>query len=247
MFRMLVTILIISFLSSCHTSKPLFSTLASVSLNDSLSIQLLTPVEPVLKTGDKITMSIWNHNDLSIGTVNSVYTSNEGTGKWLLLDDEGKVNLPKIGRTILKGLTVKEANYFLEQQYGTILKDPIINIRVLNHFVTVLGEVNNPGRYSLDNEMVSLIEILGEAKGLTAYSKNESIELVRILNGQAIKLTVNLTDLASLPDRNIILQPDDIIHVGATKQKANDRNLGKASLITSIVTGAAVIISVFAK
>ena len=99
----------------------------------------------------------------------------------------------------------------------------------------------------MDNETISLVEILGEAKGLTAYSENEAIELVRIINGQSIKLTVNLTDLVSLPERNIILQPDDIIHVGATKAKSNDRNLGKISLITSIVTGIAVIASVFAK
>ena len=247
MYKIFSCILIFAFLSSCHTSKPLFSSVNNQELNDSLTYQILTSVEPILKKGDKITISIWNHNDLSIGTVNSVYTSNEGTGKWLILDDEGNVNLPKIGRTKLKGLTVKEANYFLEQQYSSILKEPVINIRVLNHFVTVLGEVNNPGRYSLDNETISLVEILGEAKGLTAYSKNESIELVRIINGQSIKLTVNLTDLASLPSKNIILQPDDIIHVGATKAKSNDRNLGKASLITSIVTGVAVIISVFAK
>ena len=79
------------------------------------------------------------------------------------------------------------------------------------------------------------------------WRKNEAIELVRIVNGQSIKLTVNLTDLASLPEKNIILQPDDIIHIGATKAKSNDRNLGKISLITSIVTGVAVIASVFVK
>ncbi len=247
MFRILTFLILASLISSCQTSNPLFSNVINPDLNDSLSLQLINAVEPVLKTGDKITMSIWNHNDLSIGSVNSVYTSNESTGKWLQLDDEGKVNLPKIGRTKLSGLTVKEANYFLEQSYSNILKDPIINIRVLNHFVTVLGEVNNPGRYSLSNETISLVEILGEAKGLTAYSKNEDIELIRIVNGQSIKWRMNLTDLASLPSRNIALQPDDIIHVGATKAKANDRNLGKASLITSIVTGVAVIISVFIK
>ncbi len=247
MFRVVTFLLLIALLSSCQTSQPLFSKLDNLVLNDSLSLQLMKTVEPVLKSGDKITMSIWNHDDLSIGSVNSVYTSNKSTGKWLQLDDEGKVNLPKIGRTKITGLTVKEANYFLEQAYASILKDPIINIRVLNHFVTVLGEVNHPGRYSLDNETVSIVEILGEAKGLTAYSKNEAIELIRIVEGQSIKWQMNLTDLASLPSQNIILQPDDIIHVGATGAKANDRNLGKASLITSIVTGVAVIISVFVK
>ncbi len=247
MYKILLFIFFTSFLSSCFTSKPLFSKVENQQLNDSLAIQLLTSVEPTLKAGDKITISIWNHNDLSIGSVNSVYTSNEATGKWLQLDDEGKVNLPKAGRIQLKGLTVKEANYFLEQQYSDILKEPVVNIRVLNHYVTILGEVTNPGRYSLDNETISLVEILGEAKGLTAYSRNEEIELVRIVNGQSIKLTVDLTDLVTLPEKNIILQPDDIIHVGATKAKSNDRNLGKISLITSIVTGIAVIASVFAK
>lgn len=247
MFKILSFLSVLVFLTSCQTSSPLFSNLANPILNDSLSLVFMKTEEPVLKAGDKITMSIWNHNDLSIGSVNSVYTSNEATGKWLQLDDEGKVNLPKIGRTKIAGLTVKEANYFLEKTYAEILKDPTINIRVLNHFVTVLGEVNNPGRYSLDNETISLVEILGEAKGLTAYSKNEEIEIVRIVNGQSLKWRVNLTDLATLSSRNIVLQPDDIVHVGATKAKANDRNLGKASLITSIVTGAAVIISVFVK
>ena len=247
MFKILSFLCLVSLFTSCQTSNPLFSKVSNPALNDALSIEFMTVAEPVLKTGDKITMSIWNHNDLSIGSINSVYTSNESTGKWLQLDDEGKVNLPKIGRTKLIGFTTKEANYFLEQAYSGILKDPIINIRVLNHFVTVLGEVNNPGRFSLDNETISLVDILGEAKGLTAYSKNESIELIRIVNGQSLKWSVNLTDLAILPSKNIALQPDDIIHVGATKAKANDRNLGKVSLITSIVTGVAVIFSVFAK
>lgn len=247
MFRILAFLSLLSLLTSCQTSNPLFSNLENPVLNDSLSLQFLKTVEPVLKTGDKITMSIWNHNDLSIGSVNSIYTSNESTGKWLQLDDEGKVNLPKIGRIKIAGLTVKEVNYFLEKTYAEILKDPIINVRVLNHFVTVLGEVSKPGRYSLDNESISLVEILGMAKGLTAYSKNEEIELIRIVKGQSIKLRVNLTDLAILPSKNIILQPDDIVHVGATKAKVNDRNLGKASLITSIVTGLAVIFSVFVK
>ncbi len=245
MLRLCSFLILICGLSSCQTSNPIFSKVIDPALNDSLAFKFMTAVEPVLKTGDKITMSIWNHNDLSIGSVNSVYTSNASTGKWLQLDDEGKVNLPKIGRTKISGLTVKESNYFLEQAYAGILKDPIINIRVLNHFVTVLGEVNHPGRYSLDNETISLVEILGEAKGLTSYSKNESIELIRIVDGQSVKWNLDLTDLAAIPSKNILLQPDDIVHVGATKAKINDKNLGKASLITSIVTGLALIFSIF--
>lgn len=247
MRKIIILLLLFSLLSSCHRQSSLFKYHPDTASNDRLQEQFMIPVEPLLSVGDKITMSIWGHNELSIGTVNSIYTSNEETGKWLIIDNEGKVNLPKIGRVRVSGMTVKESNYFLEQQYSRILNEPIINVRVLNHFVTVLGEVNKPGRYSLDNEKVSLIEILGVAKGLTDYSKNEEVEVVRIIEGQPVKLTVNLVDLANLPRKNIVLQPEDIVYIGATKSKNNDRNLGKATLITSIITGIAVIFSVFSK
>lgn len=247
MRSLLILIFVILFFSSCHKSKPLFSYHPNPSATTSLEKSFYTPVEPVLSIGDKITMSVWGHEDLSIGSVNSIYSSGEETGKWLILDDEGKVNLPKIGRIKVAGLTTKEAGYLLEQRYSQILTNPIVNVRVLNHFITVLGEVNNPGRYSLGNEMVSLIEALGIAGGLSIYSKNDEIEVVRIINGQSVKLTVDLTDLTSLPHKNILLHPDDIIHVGVTKRKDNDRNLEKTTLIASIVTGVAVFISVITR
>ena len=92
-----------------------------------------------------------------------------------------------------------------------------------------------------------MIELLGKSEGLTNYAQTENIELIRIINGQSIKLNINLSDLASLPEKNIRLQPDDIVHVGAIRAKQSDRDLAKASLITSIVTGIAVILSVFSK
>lgn len=246
--RTLVSLLLLFlFCTSCHRQSPLFNYHPDEANNDRLVKQFMMQVDPILSVGDKITISVWGHSELSIGSVNDIYTSNEETGKWLIIDLEGKVNLPKIGRIKMSGLTVKEASYFLEQQYSIILNQPIINVRVLNHYVTVLGEVNKPGRYSLENEKVSLVEMLGMAQGLTPYSKNEEIEVVRIIEGYPVKLTVNMVDLASLPSKNILLQPKDIVHVGATKSKDNDRNLEKATLVTSIITGIAVMISVLRK
>jgi len=246
--RNLVILLITASLliTSCQSTQPLFE-YKSIEANQSMLKEFYIPSEPILTEGDKITLSIWGHEELSIGSVNSVYTSNEKSGKWLVLDPEGKVNLPRIGRIKLGGLTVKEAGYYLEQQYGRILTNPIINVRVLNHFVTVLGEVNKPGRYNLENDAVSLIELLGMAEGLSNYSQNEKLEVIRIINDQPVKLTIDLTDLASLPQKNITLQRDDVVYIGPTKRKDKDRNLEKATLVASIATGIAVIISVFAR
>ena len=247
MRNLVILLITYSFLiTSCQRTQPLFD-YKTTEANVALTKEFYIPSTPVLSEGDKITVSIWGHEELSIGSVNSVYTSNEATGKWLVLDPEGKVNLPRIGRIKLQGLTLKEAAYYLEQQYSRMLNNPIINVRVLNHYITVLGEVNKPGRYNLENETISLIEILGKAEGLSDYSQNDKVEVIRIINDKPVKLTIDLTDLASLPQKNITLQPDDVVYIGPTKRKAKDRNLEKATLVASIATGIAVIISVFAR
>ena len=233
---------------SCHVSSPLFQYKEGAS---SLTKEILTEFyetkEPLLAPGDKISISIWSHNDMSVGSVNNVYSSTEASGKWLLVDDDGNVNIPRLGRLKLSGITVNEANYLLEQKYGETLRDPIINVRVLNHFITVLGEVNNPGRYRLENEKLSLVEAVGLAGGLTDYSENQSIDLVRIVDGEPIKFTLDLTNINALPKEDIVLKSRDVIYINHTRLKTWDKNLAKISLITSIITGIAVLVSSLAR
>ncbi len=228
-------------ITSCSTTNPLFQTTDS-----SASVASFANVaEPVLKNGDKITMSIWGHEELSIGSVNSSFSSNQATGKWLTINKQGEVNLPKLGVVKIAGLTTNEVSYFLQEQYGKTLKDPIINVKVLNHTVTILGEVNEPGIYHIDNEKLSLIQLIGLSKGLSPYAKNDQIEVIRTIDDKTQKLSVNLRDLNGFSEKNIFLQPDDIVYVAPEKTKTSDTNLQKASIVASILTGVAVIYSVF--
>ncbi len=244
---LLIPIMAMVFLSSCTTTHPLFQTENFVKTTDSTFQYFFQPIEPVIKAGDKITLSIWGHEHLSIGSVNSSFSSNEATGKWLVLNERGEANLPKLGRIKLAGLSINEANYYLQEQYNRILKDPIINIKVLNHFVTVLGEVNEPGKYNIDNEQLNLIQLIGLAKGMSPYAKNDQIEIIRLVNGQAVKLQISLREMVDLTNKNIVLLPDDIVYVAPEKIKSSDRNLQKASIVAGILTGGAVIVSVLAK
>ncbi len=243
MIKNITLSVILTLCVSCHTSSPLFQYKEGrkTSLTKDILEEFYETKETVLTPGDKISISIWSHNDMSVGSVNNVYSSTESSGKWLLVDDDGMVNIPRLGRLKLSGITVSEANYLLEQKYGETLRDPIINVRVLNHFITILGEVNNPGRYRLENEKISLVEAVGLAGGLTDYSENQSVDLVRIVNGEPIKFTLDLTNINALPKENIILKPRDVVYINHTKLKTWDKNLAKISLITSIITGIAVL------
>ena len=70
--------------------------------------------EKVLSPGDKISLSVWGHDELSVGSVHSVYSIPEEAGKWLQIDESGDANLPQIGKVKLEGLTLLKA----EEKFG---------------------------------------------------------------------------------------------------------------------------------
>ena len=241
---LLLFIGLLAFFSSCKT--PTLFNDGPIPPETMQEFVLMNPAEPTLSPGDKISVSIWGHEDLSIGSINSPYMTDEETGRWVILDKEGEVNLPKIGRVNLAGYNVKEAGYFLEELYARHVHNPVVNVRVLNHFVTILGEVNKPGKYKIDNEEVSLIEILGEAEGYTRYAKMDEVQLIRNVNGKSVKFPIDFTGMGSLHTTNAILNPDDIVYVPAIKRKGGDEALSRAIPIASIATGVALIIAAFA-
>ncbi len=235
----------IFFISSCKTPAVFESDL--IPAQKMTEFVLMNPEEPKLAPGDKITISIWGHTELSIGSINSPYTSHETTGRWVMLDKQGEVNLPKIGRTNLKGYNVREAAYFLEELYAKHIQNPVINVRVINHFVTVLGEVNKPGKYQLDNEELTLVELLGQTEGYTKYAKLNDIQLIRDVDGKKIKFPINFSTLQSLDKQNASIKPGDIVYIPPTHKKARDITTNRVIPVLSVITGAALVFSTFVK
>lgn len=228
-------------LGSCQSQRTLFASRGKEPAAELTLQQYFSQSEPVLEAGDKITVSVWGHEELSVGSVNSSFSSNESSGRWLSLDRDGEVNLPKIGRLKLAGYNTKEVSYLLEQEYGKILQTPIVNVRVLSHFVTILGEVQQPGRYQLNNELVNLVQLLGQAGGLNKYAKADAVRIIRQTNNGPVSLTVDITDMVNLPRFNVSLQPDDVIYLEARSAKETDEFLQRATPIVSILTGLGVL------
>ena len=244
-FRLFILGVLALGLASCSSTAQLFENEQAAAPAPVILRQYFQAREPVIKPGDKLAISIWGHEDLSVGSVNSVYNSNEATGKWLVVDNDGEVNLPQIGRVKVGGLDMKEVNYQLATKYSRLIKEPIVNVKVLNHYVTVLGEVNAPGKYALDNEQLTLVQLIGEARGLSAYAKADYVRVIRTVNKQPVELKVDLTDIAAVSEYNVVLQPDDIVYVGATRKKDADARLRRATTVSGILTGLAVVASIF--
>ncbi|RMG59349.1 MAG: polysaccharide export protein [Bacteroidetes bacterium] len=202
--------------------------------------------EPVLRPHDKVTLSIWGHEDLGVGSTFAGYSSNESYGKYLTLSAEGSLSLPLIGTVELAGLTQKAAQDSLAAAFGTYLREPIVYLRVLSWRITLMGEVGTPGNYSLDETRHDLISALGLAGGLTTYADQSRIQVLRRdARGESRALYFDLRERETLDTRDLRLYPDDIIYVPERRAKQFDRFSASLVPVVGLIGSAALLVSIF--
>lgn len=194
----------------------------------------------IIKQDDKLSISIWNHDDLSVGSIFGEYNSNEVYGKWLLVDKNGEVQLPKIGKVALAKKDITEAQNYLSKLYAEWIVDPIIVVKVLNREVTVLGEVKSAGNLVLEKEKNSLGEILARAGGTTDYA--DTRELVLIRDGVDFKVDLSQDDGSRLSKLEV--KNGDMIYVPAQKAKNFIQKSPGLVAVSGVLSTIAIIVSV---
>ncbi|WP_114751709.1 polysaccharide biosynthesis/export family protein [Pleomorphovibrio marinus] len=158
-----------------------------------------------------------------------------------LVDGNGEINFPVLGKIKLEGLTKEEAIEELTFLLREHVKDPIVNMRFMNFRVTVIGEVNSPSSFIVNSDQVSVLEALGLAGDMTEFGKRENVLIIRENNGvrQATRLDLNKKDF--LNSEYYYLRQNDVVYVEPDKMKAiragtNQRNLTILSVVASLTT-----------
>lgn len=193
-----------------------------------------------LKTDDKISVSVWNHKEISIGSIFDIYNANEVYGRWVMLDNEGKVVLPKIGQITLGGLTISEAQVKLNGYYSEYIKDSSLVVKVLNREATVLGEVQTPGVYLLEKSQNSILEMIGRAEGMLDYADMRAITLIR--NDKKYVIDMSKTNDIQLASINVL--NGDVIYVPSRKGKVFDKKAPTIIPFATLATSIALVTSV---
>jgi polysaccharide export outer membrane protein len=194
----------------------------------------------IIRRGDKLNLGVWNNDDLSVGHVYGELNSGMDLGKWLLVDADGNVPVPKIGNVKVEGLTIVDAKKMITAALSQTIQSPIVDIKVLNMEVTVLGEVKLPGKVHLEKEKNTLVEVLGFAGDFDFYGDKKKIQVIRSVDDKPQSVTLDLTNLDSLSANNILIHPGDIVYVRAKKRKAWDKTaystiIPAASAVTAIL------------
>lgn len=164
-----------------------------------------------------------------------------------LVEYDGQVKLPTVGRIQISGKTIREAESMLEEKYKESFVDPFVLITVTNKRVVVFSGGSSNGKVILlTNENYTLIEALAEAGGITDFSKSHKIKLLRgDLNNPEIFL-FNVRDLKDMKNANFMLQANDIIYVEARPKYAS-RIITEISPYIGLLTSALFIYGLFLK
>ena len=157
-------------------------------------------------------------------------SENYGSLQNYIVDNNGYINFPVLGKTKVGGLTKAQVEKFIHDAiYPAYTKEnPIVAMRFLNYRVTVLGEVNKPGIYTSENAKMTIFDAIASAEDLTIYGKRDKILLVRLdQNGEKHIYPVNLQDRNLLLNNDIYyLQQNDMVYVEPNKTKGNNSQIG---------------------
>ena len=140
--------------------------------------------------------------------------------------------MPALGRIPVAGLTRVEAQKLIEDLYHkSLLKDPIIDLKIVNLKVTILGEIRSQGNYLLTKDKITLVELIGEAGGLTDKANEKNVKIIRGTEKNPKVIEIDLNNIRSINDPSTILQSGDIIYVAQSKRAARGDNLQNFSTL----------------
>ena len=138
-----------------------------------------------------------------------------------LIDKEGNIEFPVLGTLKIGGLTKTEFVTSLKDKLKKYLKDPVINIRLMNFKVSVQGEVNRPGVVTSVTERLTLPEAISLAGDLTIYGKRNNIVVIRENQGVKEVKRIDITKSDFINSPYYYLQQNDLIYVEPNGARAN--------------------------
>lgn len=188
--------------------------------------------------------------NLSIPTIYSPgqhFNNSQQTLQSYIVDNDGNIVFPLVGSIHLSGLTKNEAEQLIHDKikpYMNEAENPIVTVRMINYKISVIGEVNRPGMFTVANEKISIFEALAQAGDLTIYGVRDRVKLIREdSTGMKDIHILNLNDANIINSPYYYLQQNDVIYVEPNKVKSQNSSIGPVTSLALSVTGVLVSIA----
>ena len=165
---------------------------------------------------------------------NNISYSN-GALQTYLVDNNGCIDFPVVGTLQVGGLTKAMCEKLIHdkiKRYMNAEENPIVTVRMSNYKISVLGEVNRPGMFTVSNEKINIFEALAKAGDLSIYGVRDRVKLIREnAKGRKEIHTVNLNDADIVNSPYYYLQQNDVLYVEPNSVKAKNSAIGQSTTI----------------
>lgn len=148
-----------------------------------------------------------------------------------LVANDGTIDFPILGTLEVGGKTKSEVEAMLQERLKTYLNErPVVNVRMANFKISVLGEVTAPGEFTISKEKVNVLEALALAHDMTIWGRRDNVKLIREhANGTHQIIELNLNDASIVNSPYYQLQQNDILYVTPNETKAKNSDIGQST------------------
>lgn len=178
------------------------------------------PIEYKIAPNDVLSFQIFSNDGFKIIDITTISEGGtrgfiqSGPGIVYKVEFDGTVKMPLLGHTLLQGMTVRQAETFLEQKFSSFYNKPFVLLEVTNRKVTIFpGSEGAAKVVGLKNENTTLLEALAEAGGISRSGKAYKIKLIRGSLKDPKVYLIDLSTISGMKEADLVLQANDIIYV----------------------------------
>lgn len=257
-FYFLIGLIFSILLTSCGTSRNSVSYFQDMSPDNNLLEGVESNYEVKITSDDLLAISVSSIDPNAIAIFNLPATTFLQPGvdeiyttpviQSYLVDSEGNINFPVLGKLHVAGLTRSQLVDFLTKKISVYAKDPIISINIMNFKVSVLGEVTKPGTIQITNERISVLDAISMAGDLTINGMRDRVTLIRDEDGKKTYHVFDLTSSDIFKSPYFYLKQNDVIYVEPNKARRSNANYSQSaqfniSVASTVVSAISVLAS----
>lgn len=247
LFPILAAVVVL-ILDGCSSAKqvPYFQNIDQISLEASKGLY-----DAKIMPKDQLTITVSTTDPAAATPFNLAITNTLGATGQLstgagalqsyLVDNNGDIEYPVVGRIHVAGLTKDQCQNLIKQKISAYLakeENPIVTVRQASYRVTIAGEVGRPGVIPVSTEKISIVEALAQAGDLTIYGKRDNVLLIREdAQGEKHAIRLNLNDANIINSPYYYLQQNDIVYVQPNGVKAQNSGIGQSTTLWFSVVG----------
>ncbi len=255
-FRILPLLALTLLIAGCRSSHNVSDVPYFQNSRDYVPYSYGEPTELLIRPKDALNVFVHSKDEKAIASINLLerramtpganhYTNTQAGFYNYLVDNNGEIDYPLIGKVHVLGLSVQQAEKIIRERLSAYFHDDpslTINVRIANFYVSVMGEVKTPQTFDVTRPRITILEALAKAGDLTVYGKRDNVKLLRQLdNGTYEVHQLDLRDANILNSPYYYLQQRDIVYVEPNEVRAENTKVGETTRLW--IRGASVTIS----